>query len=66
MAVSDQENPDKVSVRIEELLEHIEPQETLMRRMSDEQDQLSHDLAEIIRCLPPQPSNTNKVKKRGP
>jgi len=68
IAVSDQENPDKASVRIEELLVHIEQQEILMRRMQVELDQLSHDLEEIIRSLPTSQSassSANKVKKKG-
>jgi len=47
--MNERERPGEFSTRIKEVLAGIERQESLMRRMREELEQLTADLSEILR-----------------
>ena len=66
-AMIEQERPGELSTRIKEVLAGIERQESLMRRMREELEQLTHDLSEILRQRrdPQKKPNSSKSQTNG-
>ena len=62
--MNERERPAELSTRIKEVLAGIERQESLMRRMREELEQLTHDLSEILRQRHDPQKKPNQLKNQ--